>query len=141
MNLLTRIKENKVQMAVQGHRNSRDSRRVQGLRAEDRATKFLAKHGYRIIERNVSYKIGELDIVAEDGDALVFIEVRSRTHSEQVHPAATITPYKQRQIIRAAMAYCQNHHITDRILRFDVVAVLDPLEGIELYKNAFETKT
>ena len=115
-----------------------EQRHLLGSRSEDLAAEYLLGEGYRILERNATFKVGELDIVALDGDTLVFVEVRSRSDPDQVHPAATVTRRKQRQIVRAAMAYCQDNRITDRMIRFDVVAVLG-LEGeIELYKNAFE---
>ena len=117
---------------------SPDPRHELGTAAEDQAAAFLEKKGYRILERNVAYKVGEVDIVAEDGETLVFIEVRSRTDPDQVHPAATVTRRKQRQIVRTAMAYCQHHKIRDTMIRFDVVAVLGPEGVIELYQNAFE---
>jgi putative endonuclease len=117
---------------------SSDPRHQLGTAAEDQAAEFLKQRGYRILARNVAYKVGEVDIVAEDGDTLVFVEVRSRTDPDQVHPAATVTKKKQRQIVRTAMAYCQHHQIRDTMIRFDVVAVLGPEGGIELYQNAFE---
>jgi putative endonuclease len=86
----------------------------------------------------VFYRVGELDIVAQDGETLVFVEVRARSNPHQVHPAATVTWSKQRQIVRAAMAYCQDHKAFDRLIRFDVVAVLGPDNRIEIFKNAFE---
>jgi putative endonuclease len=116
-----------------------DPRHQLGARSEQRACDYLARRGYRILERNATFRVGEVDIVAEDGDTLVFVEVRARSAPDQVHPAATITPRKQQQVVRAAMAYCQKHHVRDRMIRFDVVAVLGPRgDEIELYQNAFE---
>ena len=115
-----------------------DPRHQLGSWSEDLAAAHLLDRGYRILERNATYKVGELDIVAEDDDTLVFVEVRARTDPDQVHPAATVTRRKQRQIVRAAMAYCQDHRIRDKMIRFDVVAVLGPEGEIELYQNAFE---
>ena len=117
---------------------SSDPRHELGVTSEDQAAIFLKKKGYRILDRNVASKVGEVDIVAEDGETLVFVEVRSRTDPDQVHPAATVTKKKQRQIVRTAMAYCQHHKIRDTMIRFDVVAVLGPRGEIELYQNAFE---
>ena len=117
---------------------SGETRQSLGQSSEDLAAAFLKKHGYRIIVRNKRFKIGEIDIVAMDGDTLVFIEVRSRSDPAQVHPAETITPRKKQQIIRAAMAYCQDEGITDTMIRFDVIAVLGPENEIELIRNAFE---
>ncbi len=117
---------------------SGETRQSLGQSSEDLAAAFLEKRGYRILVRNKRFKIGEIDIVAMDGDTLVFVEVRSRSDPSQVHPAETITPRKKQQIIRAAMAYCQNERITDTMIRFDVIAVLGPENKIELIQNAFE---
>jgi putative endonuclease len=117
---------------------SADPRHRLGASAEERAAEYLEAHGYRILERNATNRLGEVDLVAEDGEILVFVEVRSRSHPGQVHPAATVTRRKQQQVVRAAMAWCQQHRVKDRMLRFDVVAVLGPAGEIELYQNAFE---
>lgn len=116
----------------------RDPRHVLGAGAEERAAAFLEQQGLHILERNVKLKVGEIDMVATDGDTLVFVEVRARTHPDQVHPAATVTPAKQRRVVRCAMAYCQQRKVRDTMIRFDVVAVLGPRGGIEHYPNAFE---
>ena len=115
-----------------------DPRHTYGSRSEDQAAAYLQARGYLIRARNARYKVGEIDIVAEDGETLVFIEVRARTDPDQVHPAATVTPRKQRQIVRAAMAYCQDHRIRDQMIRFDVVAVLGLDGEIELIQDAFD---
>ncbi|HOX44275.1 MAG TPA: YraN family protein [Myxococcota bacterium] len=117
---------------------SADPRHRLGASAEDRAAEYLVAHGYRIVERNATNRLGEIDLVAEDGEVLVFVEVRSRSHPDQVHPAATVTRKKQQQIVRTALAWCALHRVRDRMLRFDVVAVLGPEGAIELYQNAFE---
>jgi putative endonuclease len=118
--------------------DSWEARRALGQSSEDLAAAFLEKRGYRIVVRNKRFKIGEIDIVATDGETLVFVEVRSRSDPSQVHPAETITPKKKRQIIRAAMAYCQDEGISDTMIRFDVVVVLGPDGEIDLIQNAFE---
>ena len=115
-----------------------DPRHELGSSAEDRAAAFLTTRGYEIEERNFSCKLGEVDIVARKGDTLVFVEVRSRTNSGRVHPAATVTRRKQQQIVKTAMVYCQDHRITDIMIRFDVVAVMEGGKKIELIENAFE---
>jgi putative endonuclease len=120
-------------------RLSPDPRHRLGASAEDRAADLLLRRGYRILERNATNRLGEIDIVAEEGETLVFVEVRSRSRPDQVHPAATVTRKKQQQVVRAAMAWCQQHRVKDRMIRFDVVAVLgEPGGEIELYQNAFE---
>ena len=113
-----------------------DPRKLQGQDAEDRAAAHLEAQGFEVLERNARYKVGEIDIVAREGETLCFVEVRSRSHPGQVHPAATVDRRKQRQIIKAAMAYCQHHRVRDTMLRFDVVAITG--RDIELIRNAFE---
>ncbi|MBN2496383.1 MAG: YraN family protein [Deltaproteobacteria bacterium] len=115
-----------------------DPRQELGRWAEDLAAAHLESAGYRILDRNVHYPVGELDIVAEHGEDLVFVEVRARSHPEEVHPAETVTARKQRRIVLAAMTYCQDHAIGDRMIRFDVVAVLSRDGELEVYQNAFE---
>lgn len=115
-----------------------DPRHQLGHWAEDLAVAHLQNSGYEILERNLRYKVGEVDVVAKDHDTLVFVEVRSRSDPEQVHPAATITRHKQRQIIKVAMTYCKERAIQDCMIRFDVVAVLGLDGQLELYQNAFD---
>jgi len=117
---------------------TQNSRQQLGSLAEDQAAAFLQRRGYLILERNATYRVGEVDIVARDGDTLVFVEVRARTQANPVHPAATVNHRKQQQIVRTAMAYCQHHGITDTMIRFDVVAVTGKPERIEHFVNAFE---
>ena len=115
-----------------------DPRHALGDWAENLAAEHLAAQGMEIVERNARTKVGEIDLVAADGETLVFVEVRSRTDPDQVHPAETVTRRKQLQVVRAAMAYCLEHSIQDRMLRFDVVAVLGVDGQLEHYPNAFE---
>ncbi|NMB74173.1 MAG: YraN family protein [Myxococcales bacterium] len=115
-----------------------DPRHLFGHEAEERAAAFLTEQGYRILERNLRTRLGEVDIVAMDGDTLVFVEVRSRRDASAVHPAATVNRRKQRQVVRVAMLYCQKHTVRDTMIRFDVVAVLGERGPIELIRNAFE---
>jgi putative endonuclease len=115
-----------------------DPRHVFGREAEERAVTALIEQGYRILERNLRTRLGEVDIVAMDGDTLVFVEVRARRDGSAVHPAATVTRRKQRQVVRVAMLYCQKHDVRNTMIRFDVVAVLGENSGIEIIRNAFE---
>ncbi len=114
-------------------------RRRVGFSWEDRAADYLRRQGLDILERNVESKLGELDIVARDQDTLVFVEVRGRTHPDEVHPACTVTRKKQLQVVRCAQLYCLQQHIpADVMIRFDVVAVLGPEGELEWFENAFE---
>ena len=94
-----------------------------GRESERLAQRFLERKGYRILATNCRNRGGELDIVAEDGPLLVFVEVRSLRSSERLLPEETVTLPKQLRLSRAAMAYIQRHGLEERPARFDVVSV------------------
>lgn len=99
-------------------------RRRRGTAGEDLAAQYLAGKGYRIIKRNFYFgRNGEIDIVARDGDVLVFVEVKARTSAAYGTPEEAVTAGKQRTIRLAAQGYCYIHNIVDMECRFDVVAV------------------
>ncbi len=106
-----------------------------GKRGEDIACRYLRGKGYKIIARNWRSLFGEIDIIARDGESLVFVEVKTRTGSGFGGPAAALTPRKRRRIITSARAYLSGVE-SDIVVRFDLVAV----EGdeITLYQDAFQ---
>lgn len=97
--------------------------RRRGNRAEDAASEHLARHGYTVLERNVSIGGGELDIVAEDGDTLVMVEVKARSDDGLGSPEEAITAAKALRIARATRAYVQSRRLPDRCVRVDLAAV------------------
>jgi putative endonuclease len=107
----------------------RTPRRETGDAAEQEAERFLRKHGFRIVARNVTYPQGEVDLVAVEkrSGALCFVEVRSRTltsgKSPEISPEETVTPAKRRRIILAAQRFIRERRAADRVIRFDVIAV------------------
>lgn len=117
--------------------------RSTGTRGEEIAASFLTAQGYRIIERNFRCKGGELDIVARaPGDrSLVFVEVKARRDATYGPPQLAVTPFKQRQISKAALTWLSRNHLHDSQARFDVIAIMLEGEGrhsIEHIVNAFE---
>ncbi len=117
-----------------------DSRKATGRSGEDAAVQYLEKQGYVILERNYRLRIGEVDIIARDGEYLVFIEVKTRRSRSFGSPFDAVDLRKQHRISRVASAYMQGRELP---VRFDVVAVhLDDRYGqgirVELLKNAFE---
>ena len=101
----------------------------------------LKKEGYRVIARNYRNAFGEIDIIAQDGKTLCFIEVRTRTQDWHGHPFESISPVKQKKIIRAARGYLARQDTEDVEARFDAVAVIPDDAGgftVELIRNAFE---
>jgi putative endonuclease len=115
-----------------------------GRDAEDVAARFLQSQGYRVLERNWRTRTGELDMIAEDRAALVFVEVRSKKAADSTTPQETVTHTKQRQVSQAAIAYVSQHNVQDRDCRFDVVEVFLNEDGkpvrVNLIQNAFELR-
>lgn len=105
-----------------------------GDAAEERAAGYLAAKGYRIVERNFRAKVGELDIVAQDGDTLVFVEVRSRASVRFGLPQETVTAAKRRRIVKTAQLYAQARGL-DCPMRIDVLA--ETQAGFEHIEDAF----
>jgi putative endonuclease len=113
-----------------------------GDAGEDAAAAYLRRLGWIILERGHRNRLGELDLVALDGDTVVFVEVKARRSSLHGGPEAAITPDKQRRLTRAALAYLKQRGWLERRARFDVIAIVWP-EGkstpqITHYRNAFE---
>lgn len=97
-------------------------RQVQGRQGEDDALAHLARHGLRLLERNFRCKGGEIDLIMLDGAALVFVEVRQRSGASHGGAAASVTPAKQRRLVRAAQFYLLRYPQLPPC-RFDVVAI------------------
>lgn len=95
-----------------------------GQESEQLAVKFLKQRGYIILARRFRTKLGEIDIVARDEDAIVFIEVRSRNSDEFGAPYESVDRRKQRHIINAAFIYLAKHKLEDAQMRFDIISVL-----------------
>jgi len=114
-----------------------------GSLGEDLATKFLVARGFRILERNFRCKGGELDIVASDPQdrSLVFVEVKARRDLSYGVPQLAVTPFKQRQISKAALTWLSKKRLHDANARFDVIAIRIAEDGqhkIEHIVNAFD---
>lgn len=111
-----------------------------GRKGEIIAARFLRKAGMRILQRNCRRRLGEIDIVARDGDEVVFVEVKTRTSERWGEPADALTAEKRRRLRRAAEQYASRTGIVEFPLRFDVVTVLLP-DGseptIRHYRDAF----
>ena len=116
-------------------------RQFLGRVGEDLAARELASRGYTILERRYRTEHGELDIVAEDGETIVFVEVRARATAEFGTAAESVTDVKKRRVTRMAVEYLARHGVRDRPCRFDVVAVdaaLSDAPEITVYPNAFD---
>lgn len=111
-----------------------------GQQGEKLAVARLKELRYKIIERNYRCCLGEIDIIACEKDTLVFVEVKTRSGKAFGSPIEAVTPYKQRQLSKAALAYINQKKLRDIQARFDVVTVelVRPTARIEVIRNAFE---
>jgi putative endonuclease len=113
-----------------------------GARGEKLACQFLRSHGYKILYRNFRDRTGgEIDIVCRDGDALVFVEVKTRGSEDFGRPVEAVDRQKQLRVSKGGLAWLRMLDNPDIVFRFDVVEVLLPNEGapqLELIQNAFE---
>jgi putative endonuclease len=114
---------------------SRTTKQIIGQAGEDAALDWLQQRHLKLVERNFRCKGGEIDLVMQDGDALVFVEVRKRADKVHGGAVASITPAKQKRLIIAAQHYLQRYRMPPAC-RFDVVAI-DGDETVWL-KNAIE---
>ena len=110
-----------------------------GQWGEQVAAEHLLSRGCEVIGRNIRTPYGEIDIVAMDGDRLVFIEVKARTQNTRGKPEDFVDVRKQRQLKRVAEGYYHINKLTDQACRFDVIAVdMTKAEPeIRHYKTAF----
>ncbi len=99
--------------------------RETAIKGENAACEYLKKRGYAILERNYSCPVGEIDVIAKDGDTVVFVEVKSRINTDFGFPEDSVDMRKRRKIILTARYWASAHTRECRKgCRFDVVAVL-----------------
>ena len=115
--------------------------RTLGERGEAIAAAYLKGQRFTIIERNFRCKGGEVDIIARDGKTLVFVEVKTRRTLTFGPPQMALTPFKQRQISKAALTWLAKKQQFNASARFDVIAIVVPdhqVPEIEHIRNAFD---
>lgn len=116
-----------------------------GAKGEEIAVRYLQSREYKILERNYRIRFGEIDIIAEQGENLVFIEVKTRADKYFGSPFESVTMRKQKQLSKVALEYISKKDWHNRPARFDVVGI-ELQEGentfqnaaIELLQNAFD---
>lgn len=117
-------------------------RRIEiGRKAEQHAERYLSQNGLQLLERNYRCRGGEIDLVMSEGQTLVFIEVRYRSHQSFGGAAASVDRHKQQRLLLAAQHYLQQQRSADRPCRFDVVAIdpgKDGTPSLQWIKNAIE---
>ncbi|HBL16530.1 MAG: hypothetical protein A2X36_00875 [Elusimicrobia bacterium GWA2_69_24] len=110
-----------------------------GRSGEARAARVLQGLGWKILERGWRTRFGELDIVACDGETLVFVEVKTRAAAGAFAPESSVGRSKQGRLIRSALSYLESKGIQDRPLRFDVL-VFDGPDCCRHIRGAFEAE-
>lgn len=121
---------------VGSKRGQRRNNRETGSYYERMAGVYLTEKGYEILEYNYRCRLGEIDIIARDGDYLVFCEVKYRADDRKGTPAEAVDYAKQRAISKSALYYMTVNGIDEIPCRFDVVSIED--DRIILYQNAFD---
>lgn len=119
---------------------AKSSTRSVGSRGEALAASFIEREGYRILERGYRTRYGEVDIIAVDGETIVFVEVKMRRGILFGSPGEAIDGRKQRQIARTARHYIASRGCEDAVFRFDSVLIAPLKNGtlsFELIKDAF----
>jgi putative endonuclease len=115
-------------------------RRELGKEGEDLALNKLESLGYKCVERNYRCSLGELDLIARDGETLVFVEIKTRKGRSLDYAKEAVHARKQRQMSKVALAYMKRFGCEDARARFDVVVIhqkgLD--NEIEVIRNAFD---
>lgn len=110
-------------------------------RGEAAAARFYLDRGCKLLAHNYRTRMGELDLVMDEQDTVVIVEVKARTSVRNGLPAQAVDAAKQRRIILASRRYLQQHGMTERPVRFDVVEVTPAAGGgllVHRIKNAFE---
>ena len=104
-------------------RNMASKRKEVGARGENLAADYLKKRGYKIIQRNFRCREGEIDIIAQKGECLVFVEVRTKKNTAFGTPEESVTLSKREKLISLADSYLQSYDKPPASWRIDVVAV------------------
>ena len=115
-------------------------RLILGKFGEDLARKRLKDLGYRVLEMNYRCSLGEIDLIARDGDTLVFVEIKTRRNQPSSSAKEAVNKRKQVQLSKAALAYMKHKNLWGSKARFDVVAigVSDGKKEVEIIQDAFE---
>lgn len=116
--------------------------RLAGIAGEIKASEYLRKNGYKILEKNFRTPFGEIDIVARRTDLIIFVEVKTRTTSSLGPPYLAVTPAKVRHLVKNAWCYLKCRGLADSSWRIDIVSVKlncrYKLENIEIIENAVQ---
>lgn len=113
-----------------------------GQRGERYAERWLRRRGYRIVAGGCRTRYGEIDLIAVQGETIVFVEVKTRRSGELGDAAAAVDATKQQHIARAALAFLKENRLLEYAVRFDVIALVWPDDAkrpqLQHIENAFE---
>ncbi|MBP3344597.1 MAG: YraN family protein [Clostridia bacterium] len=109
--------------------------KVKGYKGESQTVKFLLDKKYKIYAQNYKNKVGEIDIIAQDKDTIVFIEVKARETLAFGRPSEAVNYYKQNKIRKVAQIFLIKNNLLDSKVRFDVIEVVG--QNINHIENAF----
>lgn len=116
-------------------------KKLVGDQGERLAARFLRRQGLRILARQCSNRFGEIDLIALDGDCIVFVEVKSRRSNAAGSPADAVTYNKQKRLTRTVLAWLKRRGLLEHPARFDVVTVHWPDDSrkpvVQHVRNAF----
>jgi putative endonuclease len=114
------------------------STRTKGQLREKQACDFLQKNGLKLITKNFRYLNGEIDLIMQKKDEIIFIEVRSKASKEYGLPYESVTPTKQRKIVKTAMFFLQKKNWLNKVnCRFDIISIYQ--NQLEWFENAFSS--
>lgn len=112
-----------------------------GYYGEALAAEELKKSGYSLVKKNFTVRGGEIDLIMEKGEELVFVEVKTRRNEEYGSPLESITPQKQRRIMRAAKIFLCQSQYAERDIRFFAAEIIldaeDKVKKIGIYRDIF----
>lgn len=114
-----------------------------GLAGEQAAARFLQRLGYRIVARGHRQRLGEIDLIALDGDCLVFVEVKTWSSADSGDPSLAVDRRKQEKLSRAAIVYLKRRGLLEQRCRFDVISIVWPTDqhaqpAVRHFPHAFE---
>ncbi len=112
------------------------SSREKGAQGEEVARKYLKSQGFKILDINFHAAMGEIDIIAQDTRTIVFVEVKSASHTSFGNPLSWIPVWKQERIIKASLAYLKSRGLADPLIRYDVITV-EPDKKVLHVRDAF----
>ncbi|MGD2058456.1 MAG: YraN family protein [Anaerolineales bacterium] len=94
-----------------------------GAWGEEQAVRYLVQNGYRVLARNYRIWEGELDIIAQKGETIIFVEVKTRTSNKFGTPEDSLHIRKQRRLLRAGIQFLEEHALQDEYFQFDLIAI------------------